>query len=220
MADASSPDMLAYERDAWQRGCGPVAGVDEVGRGPLAGPVVAAAVLFYDLGSVPDGVDDSKRLSASRRSALATELLEHPQVAVGIGWCEPAEIDRVNILRATHRAMRRALEDLPATPRFALVDGRPVPGLPCPHQAIVRGDSLSASIAAASIVAKVHRDTLMVELEARYPGYGFARHKGYGTRDHMSALRRLGPSPVHRQSFAPVAACREGVPVQQHLGLE
>jgi ribonuclease HII len=180
----------------------PVAGIDEAGRGPWAGPVVAAAVVL-DPARVPAGLDDSKRLSAPRRAALFEALAAC--AAVGVGLADVAEIDRLNIRRATHLAMRRALDALPTRPRHALVDGNDVPDLPCPATAVVGGDGLSLSIAAASIVAKVTRDRLMEALARSHPGYGFERHKGYGTALHRGALARLGPCAQHRLSFRPVA---------------
>ena len=203
--------MLRHEREAW---AGPrlrVAGVDEAGRGPLAGPVVAAAVVFERdfLETEADrslaGIDDSKKLPASRREFFHALLLACPQAQIGIASASVEEIDALNILRATHLAMARALERIQPLPEFALVDGLPVKGLPVPHRAIVSGDATSLSIAAASIVAKVTRDRLMVALAGQYPEYGFDRHKGYGTPAHLEALRRFGPCPAHRRSFAPVA---------------
>ncbi|MBM3583473.1 MAG: ribonuclease HII [Alphaproteobacteria bacterium] len=180
----------------------PVAGIDEAGRGPWAGPVVVAAVVL-DPARVPPGLDDSKRLSALRRAALFDALVAC--ATIGVGIAEAAEIDRLNIRRATHLAMRRALEALPIRPRHALVDGNDRPDLPCPATAVVGGDGLSLSIAAASIVAKVTRDRLMEALARAHPGYGFERHKGYGTARHQDALARLGPCAQHRRSFRPVA---------------
>ncbi len=181
-----------------------MAGVDEAGRGPLAGPVVAAAVILP-----PDepwvGLADSKQLGAEARERLATAIRRRA-IAVSLGTASVAEIDSLNILRATHLAMARALTSLADGARFALVDGLPVRGLPCPHRAIVRGDCRSVSIAAASVIAKVARDAMMRELDDDYPGYGFARHKGYTTRAHLAALEDLGPCPSHRRSFRPVAA--------------
>lgn len=182
---------------------GLVAGVDEAGRGPLAGPVVAAAVVFE--GEPPQGLDDSKVLTAARREALFEEILSAGHVA--LATASPAEIDRFNIRGATLRAMARALAALPCRPRLALIDGRDVPPrLGCEGRAIVGGDGAIAAIAAASIVAKVSRDRLMARLDALHPGYGFSEHKGYGTAAHLAALARLGPCPAHRRSFAPVAA--------------
>lgn len=203
--------MLRFERQVWSCGCVHVAGVDEAGRGPLAGPVVAAAVLFEPEFLVAqaqgelEGLTDSKKLSSARREHFFSLLTSRADVSIGVGRAEVEEIDRLNILRATHLAMARALKALPMTPDHALVDGRPVPNLPCPSTAIVGGDGLSLSIAAASVVAKVTRDRLMEELDHQHPGYGFVRHKGYGTPEHLAALRRLGPSPCHRRSFAPVS---------------
>ncbi|MFW5803019.1 MAG: ribonuclease HII [Verrucomicrobiota bacterium] len=201
---------MSYEREAWASGYTRVAGLDEVGRGPLAGPVVACAVVFASSELIPAGLNDSKRLTASRREALAAELRSCAQTVIGVGIVEPAEIDRLNILRATHWAMKLAVDDLSLAADFLLVDGLPVPGLPVPSRAIVKGDSLSASIAAASIIAKVTRDGIMTRLSDEYPGYGFDAHKGYGTRAHLAALKAAGPSPVHRMSFAPVRACALG----------
>jgi ribonuclease HII len=179
-----------------------VAGVDEAGRGPLAGPVVAAAVRL-DPACIPPGLDDSKRLAAARRAALSRAL--HDCAEIGIGMAGVDEIDSLNILRASHLAMCRALAALPAPPDHALIDGHLLPqGLPCPATAIVRGDALCLSIAAASIVAKVTRDRIMVDLAQQYPGYGWERNAGYPTPDHRQALQRLGVTPVHRRSFAPV----------------
>jgi ribonuclease HII len=194
----------------WRVGIRFVAGVDEVGMGPLAGPVVAAAVVFPQ-GTSLDGVADSKILPAPVRERLAAEIRRRA-LGVGIGVVEPDEIDRLNIYQAGLCASRRAVEALPMTPGFVLVDGREIPGLAMPQSAYPKGDSFVCSIAAASIVAKVHRDGLMCELDARYPGYGFARHMGYSTRAHFAAIRERGPSPVHRRSFAPVrAAARDDV---------
>jgi ribonuclease HII len=187
-----------------------VAGVDEAGRGPLAGPVVAVALVFErafleaELYGALDGITDSKRLTAAQRETFFALLTRRPEVTIGIGVAAVEEIDRLNILAATHVAMRRSLEALQPPCDFALVDGLPVAGLPCPSLAVIGGDARSLSIAAASIVAKVTRDRLMTELDGRFPGYGFARHKGYGTRAHTEALLRLGPTPAHRRSFRPV----------------
>jgi ribonuclease HII len=180
-----------------------VAGVDEAGRGPLAGPVVASAVILPPRIRL-SGVNDSKQLTAAAREA-AYEVVVRKALAWAVAAVEVERIDCINILRATHEAMAAALQALDPAPDGALVDGLPVQGLPCPHQALVDGDALCTSIAAASIIAKVTRDRLMCELDARYPGYGLAQHKGYGTREHLRALRELGPSPCHRRSFRPVA---------------
>lgn len=203
--------MLQFERQAWESGAVRLAGVDEAGRGPLAGPVVAVALVFDRsfLEAEQYGrlqfINDSKSLSAAQRDDSYALLTGGAcPCEIGIGTADVAEIDSLNILRATHLAMARALNALNPLPDLALVDGLPVPGLPCRSQAIVAGDGRSLSIAAASIVAKVTRDRMMVELDSRFPGYDFARHKGYGTRIHMEALLRLGPCPAHRRSFRPV----------------
>lgn len=191
----------------YERRCGfaPVCGVDEAGRGPLAGPVVAAAVFFPDRKRRPYGLNDSKQISHEKREALYGRI--RSSAVVGVGMCEPDEIDRLNIYHATMTAMRRAIEALPEPAIYALIDGnaRP-PMLPCDCQTIIGGDAKSASIAAASIIAKVTRDRIMVEMDALHPGYGFASHKGYGCPSHKAALMELGPTPIHRQSFAPVRA--------------
>ncbi len=203
--------MLRHEQDAWAQGARRIAGVDEAGRGPLAGPVVAAAVVFQrdfleaEAGGALRGLTDSKKLPARRREFFHALLTASPEVDVGIGSASVGEIDSLNILRATHLAMARAIGELARPPDLALVDGLPVKGLSVPHRAIVGGDAASLSIAAASVVAKVTRDRWLTELAAQYPAYGFERHKGYGTRAHLDALRRYGPCPAHRQSFAPVA---------------
>ncbi len=182
---------------------GPVAGVDEVGRGPWAGPVVAAAAIV-DPARLPAGVNDSKRLTAKRREALAERIREVAEIGLGVASVE--EIDRLNIGGATDLAMRRALANLPRAPGFALVDGRRVPpGLPCPAAALIGGDGRALSIAAASIVAKVARDRIMAGLAAAFPGFGWERNAGYGTAAHAAALARLGPTPHHRRSFRPIA---------------
>ena len=178
--------------------------MDEAGRGPLAGPVVAAAVILPD-GFVLDGLTDSKKVSAKKRESFHEALISDATVLWAAAEAVVEEIDRLNILRATHLAMARALQALPRDPDHALVDGLPVRGLPVEHTALVEGDSLSLSIAAASIIAKVTRDRLMVELDAEYPQYGFARHKGYGVKEHLEALRKHGPCPAHRRTFQPVA---------------
>jgi ribonuclease HII len=176
--------------------------------GPLAGPVVAAAVVLAP-GTRLDGVADSKVLAAPVRERLAAEIRRRA-VAVGLAIVEPEEIDRVNIYQAGLSACRRAVEALGLDPGFVLVDGREIPGLAMPQSAYPKGDGFVCSIAAASIVAKVHRDALMQELDGRYPGYGLGRHMGYSTRAHLAAIRSLGASPVHRRSFAPVRAVLRG----------
>ena len=200
---------LSQERRLWQQGCCAVAGVDEVGIGPLAGPVVAAAVMFpaqqlasdTDIPATwPQGVRDSKTLTATARQRLDADIRRVAR-AIGLGLVEVEEIDRINIYQAGLKAMRLAVEGLDVAPQQVLIDGRQVPGLACPQTAFTKGDRDIFSIAAASIIAKVYRDRLMIELDARYPHYGFARHKGYGTAAHRAALREFGPCPVHRRSF-------------------
>jgi ribonuclease HII len=180
---------------------GIVAGVDEAGRGPWAGPVVAAIVVL-DRARAPLGVNDSKQLSRTRREALYDAITA--VAAVGVGVCSSAEVDRFNILGATKRAMRRAYDALAVKPDIALVDGNQLPDLPCVMDAIVDGDALSVSIAAASIIAKVTRDRMMAALAQEFPHYGWERNAGYGTREHQEALARLGVTPQHRRSFAPI----------------
>ena len=188
-----------------------VAGVDEAGRGPLAGPVVAAAVILDPAVRIT-GLDDSKRLSARRRAELDLEIRERA-TACAVARVEAEVIDAINILQATMQAMREAVGRLDPAPEEVLVDGDRCPVLPCPGRAVVRGDSSVAVISAASILAKVARDREMIEMDRRYPEYGFARHKGYGTRAHRDALVRFGPSPIHRRSFAPVkSAIAPGAP--------
>lgn len=180
-----------------------VAGVDEVGVGPLAGPVVAAAVILGDAPDLP-GLDDSKKLDRATRERLAGAIRVQAR-AWCVGVVAPAQVDRLNIYRAALEAMRRAVTGLGIEPDHLLVDARSVPGVSMAQTPIVGGDAEDGSIAAASILAKVYRDELMRRLDRTYPGYGFARHKGYGTREHLDALRRLGPCEIHRRSFAPVA---------------
>ncbi|MDZ7337370.1 MAG: ribonuclease HII [candidate division KSB1 bacterium] len=192
-------ELLAYERGLWSAGIVPVAGVDEAGRGPLAGPVVAAAVVFAPGTYIP-GVDDSKRLSAEARQRLYPEIFRHA-AALAIGVVQPAEIDRLNIRNATHLAMRKALSRLTVRPAHVLVDGEALPGLDIPQTALVGGDGRCFSVAAASIVAKVVRDRLMIAYDRLFPEYGFAEHKGYGTVRHIAAIRTHGLCPIHRRSF-------------------
>ncbi len=215
--------MLEYERQEWACGRHRLAGVDEAGRGPLAGPVVAAAVMI-DPGYLEaeflrslHGLTDSKKLTSKQRDGFF-EILSAaaPRIGIGVGLAEVDEIDRINILRATHRAMERAVRALPRPPQHLLVDGLTVPGLPCPATFITGGDRLSCLIAAASVIAKVTRDRIMVRYDNLYPRYGFVRNKGYGTREHSEALLRFGPSPIHRRSFAPV---RELTRIQRTLPL-
>ena len=204
----TGPDF-SHERALIAEGHLRIAGVDEVGRGPLAGPVTAAAVILNP-GDIPNGVNDSKKLTSAARRVLADRISASAEMS--IAHASVAEIDTLNILRATHQAMLRALNQLTPNPDHVLVDGLPVPVIQLPQTAIVRGDSLSYSIAAASIIAKVTRDRLMLDYDTRYPGYGFAKHKGYGTASHLKAIQHLGPCPIHRRSFAPLKP-----PSQQEL---
>lgn len=194
--------LLRPERDLWQRGYQRVAGVDEVGVGPLAGPVVAAAVVFPATARIC-GVDDSKIVRRAAREQLV-EAIYAQATAVGIGVVSVKDIDRLNIYHAALEAMRLAILALSVEPDYLLVDARRVPGIDVPQLPLVKGDARSFSIAAASIVAKVARDRMMVELDASYPHYGFAVNMGYGTKAHLEAIERCGPCPVHRRSFAPV----------------
>jgi ribonuclease HII len=195
------PDF-SHELRALARVKGLVAGVDEAGRGPLAGPVIAAAVIF-EKKRIPKGLNDSKKLSAAQREKLFDAIMKRA-LAVGVGEASVDEIDLVNIRQATHLAMARAVRALSPAPVFALVDGNDPPPLPCPCETIIRGDGLSLSIAAASIVAKVTRDRLMLALHEIHPEYRWASNKGYGTEDHLHALAVHGATPHHRRSFAPV----------------
>ena len=192
----------AFESRVLARISGYVAGVDEAGRGPLAGPVVAAAVIF-EKRRFPKGLDDSKKLTALAREKLYARILEKA-VAVGVGEASVDEIDLVNIRQATHLAMARAVRALNPAAAFALVDGNDAPALPCPCETIIGGDGRSVSIAAASIIAKVTRDRLMTALHEIHPEYGWAANKGYGTAEHLLALGRHGATPHHRRSFAPI----------------
>jgi ribonuclease HII len=191
--------LLNFERVLWKSGLTRVAGVDEAGTGPLAGPVVAAAVVFPP-GTSISGVDDSKKIDPERRRELASAIRKHAS-GVGVGEASVQEIDTLNIYRAALLAMRRAVEALPEPPQHVLVDARTIPELSVPQNPFCKGDGINFSIAAASIIAKTHRDALMERLDEEHPGYGFARHKGYGTAAHQRAIRDRGPSPAHRMSF-------------------
>jgi ribonuclease HII len=191
--------MLHFERLLWKAGIERIAGVDEVGMGPLAGPVVAAAVVFPP-GTEIAGIDDSKALDEQMRNHLDHEIRGKAS-AFAIGMVEVEEIDRINIYHAGIRAMQLALSNLPVAPQHILVDSRTIPGFTQPQNSFDKGDGINFSIAAASIVAKVYRDRLMTELDAQYTGYGFASHKGYATPEHQRAIRELGPCPIHRRSF-------------------
>lgn len=198
-----APDMSA-EQEACQGGYHCVCGIDEAGRGPLAGPVVAAAVVLPPGFTLP-GLNDSKKLTARKREELFAALMSDERVQKSVAQASVEEIDRLNILYATHLAMARAAQNLPETPDFCLIDGLPVPNFPLPSRSIVKGDARSLSIAAASILAKVTRDRLMAELGKQFPQYGFERHAGYGTRAHLHAIETYGITVHHRRSFAPVA---------------
>ena len=192
-------DLWRYEREAFAEGFAVVCGVDEAGRGPLAGPVCAAAVIL-PRETVIEGLNDSKKLTDQKRRALYDVITERA-VAYGIAFASEQEIDEINILQATFLAMERAMQKLTVRPQLALIDGNRAKDFGLPVRTIVHGDSLSASIAAASILAKVTRDRLMEELDGEYPQYGFAVHKGYGTKRHYEALRAFGPCPIHRRTF-------------------
>jgi len=195
--------MFSHETALYERGYCFIAGVDEAGRGPLAGPVVAASVILYRDISIP-GIDDSKKLSESHRESLYEEI-RLKVAGYGLGIVSRETIDRINILRASLEAMKIAVLRLPIKPDFVLVDGPYLPKIHLPMEALPHGDSLSVSIAAASIVAKVTRDRIMCKLDRMYPQYGFSRNKGYPTAQHLAALDRFGPCEIHRRSFAPVA---------------
>lgn len=192
-------DWFYYEKEAAARGFCAVCGIDEAGRGPLAGPVYAAAVILPP-DCVIEGLNDSKKLTEARREKLFDVIVEKA-VAYGIGSADEKEIDSLNILQATYLAMRRAVEALPVPCDYAMVDGNRMPPLPVPRETIVKGDAKSASIAAASILAKVSRDRVMMQYHEQYPAYGFNAHKGYGTRTHYAALEAYGPCPIHRLTF-------------------
>ncbi len=191
--------MLIHERSLWERGLLHICGVDEAGRGPLAGPVAAAAVIFPQDCLIP-GINDSKKLSAKKRESLFEEITEKA-MAVGVGIVSEKEIDKINILQASFKAMRMAIGRLKIQPDHLLIDGHGLPEKFYPQTAIVGGDRKSCSIAAASIIAKVTRDRMMIDFDAKYPEYGFAKHKGYGTKQHIEAIHRHGPCEIHRRSF-------------------
>jgi len=216
-------NTLNFEKEAWESGLFFIAGVDEAGRGPLAGPVVAAAVAFerepfmvslhgepLGNGEAFAGLTDSKALTEKKREAFFEQLNDSPFVHTAFAVIEPDEIDSINILQATWRAMAAALSKLDRMPDLALVDGNPVRGLPCKSQNIIKGDAKSLSIAAASIIAKVTRDRMMLELDAQHPEYGFASHKGYGTKKHLEAIRTHGPLDCHRKTFRPISELNQG----------
>ena len=202
-------NRLSHERELWQQGLTRVAGVDEAGCGPLAGPVVAAAVVLpcgwseAGLDAELRGLNDSKQLTEAQREKYYSILTAHPEIRCAIARVEVEVIDRINIHQASHRAMNLALEQLQPPPEHVLVDGRPVKSMRFPNTPLVKGDARSYSIAGASVLAKVTRDRLMREFDQLYPGYGFAVHKGYGTPQHLAAIQTLGACPIHRRSFSP-----------------
>lgn len=196
-------NMLEYEKKLWENGYELVAGVDEAGRGPLAGPVYAAAVIFPK-GIVIDGVNDSKKLSEKRREELFDVIIENA-LAYSIASVDEKEIDRINILNASMKAFRLALDGLTVKADFALLDGNRAPELDIPYETVVKGDAKVQAIAAASILAKVSRDRYICEMDKLYPQYGFAKHKGYPTKEHKEAVAVFGPSPIHRLTFKGVA---------------
>jgi len=200
--DSPALSLYHFELQARSRGFQQIAGIDEAGRGPLAGPVVAAAVIL-DPDHPIEGVNDSKKLSEKRREQLFELIMTHA-VAVGIGLADAKTIDRINILQATRQAMLEAAQTPPCSPDYLLIDGITTIASPLPQQTLKQGDSRSASIAAASIIAKVTRDRLMLDYDCLYPAYGFARHKGYGSAAHLAALQQHGPCPIHRMTFARV----------------
>jgi len=197
-------NLLTIEKQLWQSGIKYIAGIDEAGRGPLAGPVVAAAVIFPPLNAPIEGIDDSKRLTPQKRQYLKKVIFDNA-LGIGIGIVDQQEIDELNILQATYKAMKLAVENLQVTPDYILIDGRGGPSFNVPGQSIIKGDARSLSIAAASIIAKVTRDEIMIEYDSLYPIYGFARHKGYPTSRHIQAIRQYGFCPIHRRSFKPKA---------------
>jgi ribonuclease HII len=208
--NSTANDRLEFERDLWLREFTLVAGVDEAGRGPLAGPVVAAAVILpanwansgFDARLIE--LNDSKQLTEAQRENFFEIITTHPDLRYAIAIVDAATIDRINILQATHRAMNEALAKLQSQPQHVLVDGRPVKSMTLPQTALVKGDSRSYSIAAASVLAKVTRDRMMLDYDAKHPGYGFAVHKGYGVPQHLAAIEKLGACPIHRMTFAPL----------------
>lgn len=207
-------EMYKYELDEFSRRKNLICGIDEAGRGPLAGPVVSSAVILPKLNSDSgfsewEGLNDSKKISSKKRQVFYNRLLEHSDVHIGIGIVSEQIIDRINILRATQLSMRRAISNLDVKPDCMLIDGMLLPGVKTYQKKIIDGDALSLSIAAASIVAKVTRDSIMCEYHQKYPQYGFDRHKGYGTKEHLRRLKEYGPCKIHRRSFHPVSLLEE-----------
>ena len=210
MAKIQSKSRFHFERELVQRGCSLIAGVDESGRGPLAGPVVAAAVVLPEqwiANGLPHplrGLNDSKQLTPDRRDQFFARLMSFPEVNYAIAWSDHLVIDEINILQATFRAMNEALAQLNPAPRHVLIDGNQISSVRWPQTPLVNGDARSYSIAAASVLAKVTRDRMMLEADREWPQYGFAEHKGYGTEKHLAAIAQHGPCPCHRRSFAPI----------------
>jgi ribonuclease HII len=208
--------MFAAERRLQSEGFSLIAGVDEAGRGPLAGPVVAAGCIFlHEI--FFDSLNDSKQLTPEIRERLYEEITTSPSILYGVGIVDVKRIDQINILQATFHAMRKAIQDLPQKPDYLLIDGNQKPRIQIPAEAIVEGDAKSVSIAAASVIAKVTRDRIMKELDKKYPEYGFAQHKGYATEQHLTAIHKHGPCPIHRTSFEPVKSILH--PPMQQLNL-
>lgn len=195
--------LLVMEKELHDEGFSFVAGVDEAGRGPLAGPVVAAAVIFLDYSRIPE-VFDSKQLTEKAREELFEVLTSRDDIIFAFAEVDNNEIDRINILQATHLAMRTAVDKLSQKPDFVLIDGNPVKSMPYPNKSVVKGDAKCAAISAASIIAKVHRDRLMCKYAELYPEYGFDIHKGYGTAAHIEAIKTYGATPIHRKTFSPI----------------
>lgn len=200
--------LCVIENKLREDGVNIIAGVDEAGRGPLAGPVVAGAVVFLKPPDILE-IDDSKKISSAKRKKIFNYLVSSKDVAIGFGVISEDVIDATNILEASFEAMRKALFSLPLKPDHVIVDGYSIPQLKIPQRGVIGGDKKSLSIAAASIVAKVIRDDMMNKFDEEYPGYGFSQHKGYGTKAHMESLRRLGPCKIHRKSFRPVTVALE-----------
>lgn len=205
--------MSQCEKRLKAEGFSRIAGIDEAGRGPLAGPVVAAACILPE-GALFANLNDSKQVSPEEREALFAEITTYPNLIYGIGIIDVKIIDRVNILQATFLAMKKAVESMPIQPDYILIDGNQLPLFDVPSESLVQGDGLSISIAAASIIAKVIRDRMMVELDAKWPHYGFKQHKGYATEQHLEAIQAHGPCPIHRKSFDPVKSMLNPQPVQ------
>jgi ribonuclease HII len=209
-------DKLLYERELWGKGYKLIAGVDEVGRGPLAGPVVAACVIFPEDINIP-GIDDSKKLTSEKREELYWKIKENA-LDFGVGIIQEREIDKLNILRASLKAMQKAISSMKNTPHFLLIDGnQKIPHLDIPQLTVIKGDTLSLSCGAASIIAKVERDRLMKKLHKKYPQFSFDQNKGYASKEHLEALRIYGPCKVHRRSFRRVMEC---IVLQEHLNLD